>query len=139
MAYSPFHLEIHTPQRTFFDGNVEALLFRSDDGEACILKGHTPMVASLAAGTLRFLIEGEWTTAANSDGMAEARPDGAYVFAQTVELPEEIDENKALAKKEIIEEQLRQSRSMTEYRLFQLELAKQLARLSVTHGRRPTD
>ena len=132
MGYTPFHLEIHTPQRTFFDGEVEALVFTSDDGEACILKDHTPMVASLAAGMLRFSIDGDWTEAASSDGMVEARPDGAYVFAQTVELPEEIDEHRALAKKELLEEQLRQSRSMTEYRLFQLELAKQLARLRVT-------
>lgn len=132
MAYTPFHLEIHTPQRTFFDGEVEALVFRSNDGEACILNMHAPMVAALAAGTLRFMIGGEWTQVVNSDGMVEARPDGAYVFAQTVELPEEIDENRALAKKEQLEEQLRQSRSMTEYRLFQLELAKQLARLSAT-------
>ena len=132
MAYAPYHLEIHTPQRTFFNGDVEALVFTSDDGEACILKGHTPMVASLAAGTLRFMIDGEWTEAVNSDGMVEARPDGAYVFAQTVELPEEIDEQRALAKKEALEEELRQAHSMTEYRLFQLELAKQLARLRVT-------
>ena len=137
MAYTPYHLEIHTPQRTFYEGDVEALIFRSDDGEACILKGHTPMVASLAAGTIRFLAGGEWTTAVNSDGMVETRPDGAYVFAQTVELPEEIDKNRALAKKELLEEQLRQSRSMTEYRLFQLELAKQLARLSATNSKTP--
>lgn len=132
MAYTPYHLEIHTPQRTFFSGDVEALIFTSDDGEACILKDHTPMVASLAAGTIRFLMDGEWTEAVNSDGMVETRQDGAYVFAQTVELPEEIDENRALAKKEALEEELRQEHSMTEYRLFQLELAKQLARLRVT-------
>jgi F-type H+-transporting ATPase subunit epsilon len=132
MAYRPFHLEIHTPQRTFYNGDSEALIFRSHDGEACILKDHAPMVASLVPGRIRFKIGGEWTEIANSDGMVEARPDGVFVFAQTVELPEEIDKNKALAKKEMLEEQMRQARSMNEYRLFQLELAKQLARLSVS-------
>ncbi len=133
MAYSFYHLEIHTPLRTFFDGEVEALVFNSDDGEICILKNHTPMVATLAPGKLKFMIDGEWTEAASSDGMVETRPDGAYVFAQTVELPDEIDKTRAREKKEQIEEKLRQSRSMNEYRLFQLELAKQLARLSVSN------
>ena len=37
----PFHIEIVTPDGLAYDGEVESLLVRTDDGDVEILCGHT--------------------------------------------------------------------------------------------------
>ena len=47
-----FRLEVLTPERQFFDGEVEQVIVEACDGRLSVLAGHAPMVAPLADGTL---------------------------------------------------------------------------------------
>lgn len=129
--YNKFHLEIITPERLFFQGDVEELLIISLDGETGILKGHHPLVAAVATGSLRIFKDGEWKEAANGEGFIKVTPDKVTVMVQSAEWPEEIELNREQAEIAKAEERIRQKRSMLEYKLGTASLARAFARIKV--------
>ncbi len=126
-----FYLEIITPERKFFQGEVEMVVVPGLDGELGILKGHVPMVTALDVGMVRIKQNKEWKEAAVSEGFMEVRPDETIILVQAAEWPEEIDVNRALAAKERAEERLRQRRSMKEFTQSKTSLARALTRLRI--------
>ena len=74
-----FHLEMITPERRFFDGQVEAVQLPAPDGLMGILAGHEPSVISLDVGQVRLLYDGEWHECAASPGFVEIRSDGVVM------------------------------------------------------------
>lgn len=129
MADNTFSLDILTPERQFFSGQVEALTFTADDGEWTILKGHAPMIVVLRPGSLQFKIDGEWKEAVNSEGYMEVSHKGVVLFAQTCDWPEEIDRMEEERARKRAEEAMRQSHSQAQFRANQIMLARAMARL----------
>jgi F-type H+-transporting ATPase subunit epsilon len=129
MAESTFLFEVLTPQRQFFSGEIEALIFQAHDGEWTILKGHAPMVAVLRPGVVKLKENGVWKTAINSEGYMEIGRESVILFAQTCEWPEEVDVSRAERTRLLAEEKLRQSQSIAEYHTSRIMLARAMARL----------
>lgn len=127
-------LEIFTPKKQFFSGEVESLVVEALDGQRGILAGHTPMTVALKAGELKLKINGVWKSAYNSDGFIEVRPDEALIFSHGCEWPEDIDEARTLAEKEKAEEVLRNTQSLTEHRMAEVALQRISAMLSIKHN-----
>lgn len=127
-------LEIITPERIFFYGEVESVIIPTPDGYRSIQKMHEPMVSALSIGDMRLCIDGEWKECTTSEGFVEVRPDETIIFSQAVEWPEEIDMLRAKEAKERAEERLRQKQSYQEYMQNQIALARAMVRLRV--GRR---
>jgi F-type H+-transporting ATPase subunit epsilon len=65
----------------------------------------------------------------------EVRHDGALVFVQACERPDEIDESRAEQARRRAEEFLRQKRSFAEYNQSKIALARAMARLSAAKHR----
>ena len=128
---SVFMLEILTPKRQFYRGEVEALTCTLPDGQLTVLKSHRPMLAALEIGSIMIKKGGEWRTAFSSEGFIEVRPDEVLVFAQDCEWPEEIDTVKAEEIRERELEKLRQKQSLSEYHQTQLARSRAVARLQV--------
>ena len=127
---STFYLEMVSPQNIFFSGNARQIILPGPDGLYGVLPNHEPMVTAIAAGIVRFQDEnGQWRTAAASDGCVEVMPERVILLAATIERPEEIDRNRAMAAKRRAEERLRQRQSQQEYYQTQAALARALARL----------
>ena len=129
MAENTFPFEILTPERSFFSGDIEALTFTASDGEWTILKGHVPMIVVLRPGVVKIKQEGKWRQAVNSEGYMEISAAGIILFAQTCEWPEEVDVNRARRLEELATEHLRQAKSMSEFKVNKLLLARAMARL----------
>lgn len=129
--YKSFFVEMITPERTFFKGDIECLEVETEEGELGVLAGHLPMVAALRSGRIRFLKDGLWKEAATSEGFIEIRPDETVVLTQTMEWPEEIEINRVRQAIERAEEVMRQNKSLREYQLSKASLAKAFARLRV--------
>jgi F-type H+-transporting ATPase subunit epsilon len=129
-----YNLEIITPERTFFNGEVESVIIPTSDGYMSIWKMHEPMVIALSIGVMKLSIDGEWKECTTSAGFAEIRPDETVIFSQAVEWPEEIDIRRAQEAKEQAEERMRQKQSYQEYMQNQISLARAMVRLRV--GRR---
>ena len=127
---STFYLEMVSPQDVFFSGNARQVILPGVDGAYGVLPNHEPMVTAIMAGIVRYQDEaGNWQEAVASDGCVEVMPERGIVLAATLERPEDIDRNRALAAKQRAEERLRQKQSQYEYYQTQAALARALARL----------
>ena len=65
----PFELEIITPEKTVFKGNVSSLVFPAHSGYMGVLSGHASFAGSLGAGKTTFNIITE-----NTSGQNDAEP-----------------------------------------------------------------
>jgi len=131
---SKYTLEIITPERIFFKGEVESVIIPTPDGYMSIWKNHEPLVAAIKVGEMKLQVDGEWKQCSTSDGFVEVRPDETIIFSQAVEWPHEIDLRRAQEARERAEEQMRQHKSYQEYMQNQIALARAMVRLRV--GRR---
>ena len=121
-----FYLEIITPEKVFFRGEVESVNIPSIGGACTVMAGHQPMVFATEPGTISITADGQTREAFMSEGFIEVRPDETIAFSQAVEWPEDIDERRA-------EEMVRRNRSAAEYKLNRLALQRAFARLRVKH------
>jgi F-type H+-transporting ATPase subunit epsilon len=91
-----FILEVHTPQRLFFSGPVEAVVTTLIDGEAGIYSHHSPFTAPVVTGFLKIKDEkGIWKQAFITDGVLEVKRSRTVLLTEHAEWPEEIDVRRA--------------------------------------------
>jgi F-type H+-transporting ATPase subunit epsilon len=127
-----FNLKILTPQRQFFDGDVESIIVTTTDGKFQILADHVPMIMPLAVGTLVIKTLDGNREVFNSEGFLEVKHEGVLIYVQACERPGEIDRHRAEEALNRAEERLRQQQSMQEYRQSKMALARAMARLRLT-------
>jgi F-type H+-transporting ATPase subunit epsilon len=128
---STFELEIVTPERKFFSGQIETIVLKTPDGEMGILAGHTPMVVAVSIGPIRIKQNGEWLDAVLNEGFMEIKQDKTVILTDSAEWPDEIDVNRAKAAQERAQERLQRQLSQAEYIRSQAALTRALARLKV--------
>ena len=126
-----FNLKILTPEREFFDGDVEAVSADAPDGNVMVLADHAPYIMPVVIGSIRIKKDGAWEESVNSEGFMEVHHKGVLIFVQTCEHPEEIDARRAEEAKRRAEEHLRQKQSMSEYKQSKIALARAMARLQI--------
>ena len=102
-----FKLQIISPDRIFFDGDVEMVELRTTEGDLGILKDHIPLTAVTVPGILTIHQDGGTRQAAVHDGFVEILKDKVIVLAEASEWPEEIDINRANEAKIRAERRLR--------------------------------
>lgn len=129
---STFHLEVITPERKFYSGEAESIVFKTVDGEIGVLAKHAPTVVAVSVGPLKINADGKWIEAVVTDGFAEIMPDKVILLTDTAEYPEEIDINRAKAAKQRAEERLQRQISNIEYTRSKAALARAMARLKAT-------
>ncbi|MDR0751740.1 MAG: ATP synthase F1 subunit epsilon [Christensenellaceae bacterium] len=132
MSIHKFAIEILTPEKTFYEGEIESLIVETSEGKIGILAGHSPLVIGLIPGVVKMKTnEEEELTAVNSEGFVEVRPGKTVILCQTMEWPEEVEPNRVAKAIEEHERILRQARSATEYKLSRATLARAFARMRV--------
>ena len=124
-----FNLKILTPEREFFDGDVEAVSADAPDGNVMVLADHAPFIMPVSIGTISIKRDDKWESSINSEGFMEVRRDGVVIFVQSCEHPEEIDARRAEEARKRAIEHMRQKQSMTEYKQSKVALARAMARL----------
>lgn len=127
-----FYLEIVTPERNFFEDQVEMVILKTTSGEIGILKNHMPMVASVAIGPLRIKQNGSWKEALLTEGFIRVSPEKTIIMTDTAEWPDEVDINRAKAAKARAEERLQSKLSQIEYMRSQAALARAIERLKIS-------
>ncbi|HAE42672.1 MAG TPA: F0F1 ATP synthase subunit epsilon [Clostridiales bacterium] len=128
---SKFMLEIVTPERLFFDGEVEMVIARGVEGDIGILKGHEPFVTPLQIGTIKIKIDGQFKLAAISQGYMQVTKDKVVILVDTAEWPEEIDVNRAEKARERAEKRLQQKTADLDILRAEIALKKATTRLGV--------
>jgi len=127
-----FYLEIVTPNRVFYSGEVEMVVLKTPEGEMGILKDHMPMVVAVAIGPIRIQAGGQWLEAVLSEGFMEIMKEKTVILVDTAEWPNEIDINRAKAAEERARERLQSQLSKIEYMQSQAALQRAVTRLKVT-------
>lgn len=126
-----FLLHVVTPDRTFYEGQVEMVEFNTTEGEIGVLPGHIPLTVILKPGILCIHeAEGEKEAALHA-GFAEILPDGVTILAEVVEWPEEIDSQRATAARDRAEERLRSRTPETDIARAETALQRAVARIEV--------
>ena len=85
------NLTVVTRERKIVDTMVDEVILPGSDGELGILPGHTPLLALLKIGQLRYRTGTTVNRLVISWGFAEVLPDRVIVLAERGFLPDEID------------------------------------------------
>lgn len=126
-----FLLRVVTPERTFYEGQVDMVEFNTTEGEIGVLPGHIPLTVILKPGVLSIHeTEGEREAALHA-GFAEILPEQVTILAEVVEWPEEIDPERASAAKSRAEERLRGRTPDTDMARAETALQRAVARIEV--------
>ena len=127
-----FQVHILAADQTFYEGPCLSLTIPTSDGEQGILAHHSPMIAAVKPGTLRYQIPGEEPRlAAISPGMVKVEKNDVLVLVDSAERPEDIDTVRAQREADEAREALLQKRSRQEHQIAQATLARALNRLRV--------
>lgn len=127
-----YHLQIVTPDGSFYDGDAERLIVRTIDGDVCILAKHIPYVTALGMGAARVTIDGKDRQAAVNGGLLTVTADHVRLVATTFEWAEDIDAARAARAKEEAERRIASARDAHELQLAKAKLSRALVRLSVS-------
>lgn len=99
-------VDIVTPDRLAYSGDVNMVIARATDGDLGILPRHVPLIAALDTWPLRLLIDETEHQVSLCGGFIEVQPEKVTILAGCAELPEEIDAERAEAAKKRAEERL---------------------------------
>ncbi len=127
---SQFLLEIITPERNFFSGEVDRVIARSISGDIAILANHIPIVTPLEVSILKIKSGNEEMRAAISSGYMEVSSDKTTLIVDAAEWPDEIDLQRAEAARKRAEERLR-SGADTDIARAELALSRAINRINV--------
>jgi F-type H+-transporting ATPase subunit epsilon len=126
-----FRLDIVTPDKIEFSDEVNMVVAPGIEGDLGILPGHIPLVARLKTGVLRIYRGSEKLVMAISDGYMEITRDKVVVLAETAELPEEVDVERALAAQRRAKERLAAHSHDVDLVRAQAALRRAMTRLQV--------
>ncbi len=90
-----FKLQVITPDRKFYQGDVQMVELTTTEGQIGVYARHIPLTAVVAPGILTIHEDGEKKTAALMSGFVQIMPEEVTIMAEVVEWPDEIDENRA--------------------------------------------
>ncbi|MCL4538101.1 MAG: F0F1 ATP synthase subunit epsilon [Bacteroidetes bacterium] len=131
-AVDTFRLEILTPQKSVFSGEVESFTAPGESGSFQVLRNHAPLLSSIAAGEVRLVDQsGDEFIYSTSGGFVEVNHNKANFLADTLEKKEEIDIERARQAKARAEERLKKNEAGTDIARAQAALLRALNRLKV--------
>lgn len=125
------HLRVITPDRVFFEGDVDMVEFNTTEGEIGVLPGHIPLTVIIKPGILLFQDGEEEKEAALHSGFAEILPDSITILAEIIEWPEEIDEQRAEDALHRAQERIASHKPETDMVRAQAALMRAMARIEV--------
>ena len=127
-------VSVVTPDGPVLEDEFEMVSCKAETGELGVLPGHIPLVAPLSISAVR-LKGTNPRRLAISGGFLEVRPDKVTILAQSAELPEQIDVERARRAKERAERRLQAKQDEIDFRRAELALKRAINRLNVTESK----
>lgn len=79
------YLEIITPEKKVYDGEVDLVRFPGSDGSFAILKNHAPLISTLQMGEIKIVTSnGEEKFLPVNGGVVEVKENHIIVLAESV-------------------------------------------------------
>ena len=131
------NLEVITPSRRFYKGDVELVIVRTLEGDEGYMAGHTWACKLLDVGELWFKEpnNSEYRVAALSGGFVDVQDD-IVIYTDDALWADDIDEKRAKAEKEKAEDWLSHdmSNDPLEHEKAKIAINKAITRLNVKNG-----
>ena len=127
-------VKIVTPERVFYEGAAEMVIFQSTEGELGILPGHIPLTTVIDSTVfyLKERMDQPQKMAAVHGGFVQILPEMVTVVTTAAEWPEEIDEERAHQAEQRARQRLEEAREgKADQLLAELALRRSLTRLQV--------
>ncbi len=128
---STFPLEIVTPDKMFFEGDIEMVSVSGTEGQLAILKDHIPLVTPLAVGKVRIKQNGEIREAAVAEGYLDVSKDKATIVTDAAEWPGEIDIERAELSRKRAEARLTEKLNTMDFERAENALKRAINRLEL--------
>jgi F-type H+-transporting ATPase subunit epsilon len=131
---STFLLEIVTPERKVYAEQVNMISVKGVGGELGILPNHIPLVTPLKIAPITVKRQGQKDVQiAVNGGFMEVRKDKVVILAESAELPEQIDVDRAKAAKERAQKRLAETKQdNVDFRRAELALQRAVNRIDVS-------
>lgn len=130
-----FHLTIVTRERKIVETDAVEAVLPASDGEIGVLPGHTPLLALLRVGLMRYRSDGKPQSLVLSWGFAEILPERVIVMAETARLPQEIDPAAAEAERIRLERELADLSSHDpQFAIVEARLEESVAMITLHRG-----
>ena len=128
-----FKLEIVTPQKSAFSGYVESFSAPGTEGGFQVLHDHAPFLTTISIGEvkLRYADDNE-VVYSTSGGFVEVSNNNVTFLADTIEVKDEIDVQRAKAARLRAEERLRKREAGINIERARASLARAINRLRIT-------
>ncbi|SHE96986.1 F-type H+-transporting ATPase subunit epsilon [Seinonella peptonophila] len=123
-------LDIVTPERRVYSEQVTMVIARAAEGDIGILPQHAPLVSPLKVTAVQIKTPKGEQRVAVGGGFIEVRPDHITILAESAELPDEIDLDRAVAAKKRAEERIEQ-KSISEDDLVRAKVALDRANVRI--------
>ena len=104
---SELNLEIITPEKPIFKGQVDVITIPGTLGGFQILKDHAPLISSFEIGIIKIKKDSTESFFTTAGGTVEVNKNKVLVLADSIEKVENIDRDRAEQAKERAEERLR--------------------------------
>lgn len=128
-------LEVVTAERRVLRERAESVILPATNGYLGILPGHAPLIAGLSVGILQFgERQKEKRRMAVSGGFVEVANDRVTVLADTAELAEEIDLERARQAAARAERRLRERSAHIDYHRAEMALRRAINRIKAASG-----
>ncbi len=132
MAQQTIKLEIVTPEKYVISQDVKIVMAPGTLGEFGILPNHTPFLSSLETGKVHFRdLQDKEHVVFISGGFFEALPDRVTILAETAEMREKIDIDRAKAAYERAKERLASSDDSIDKERARASLMRAVARIKL--------
>ena len=130
-----FIVKITAPDRLFYSGNADMIELTTTEGQIGVYKGHIPLTAVIAPGTVRiYETEGKVKSAALISGFVEILQDKVEILAEDILWPDEIDVKRAEEARIRAERRIAEKATDTNLARAELALKKAGVRIQTDKG-----
>lgn len=130
-----FKLEVITPLKQVYSGEVELVVLRTSEGDMGILANHAPLVAELAIGEMKLKSEGKERNFFVSGGFLEVSQDRTLILADEAMDVKDIDVEKAQKEANLAKEKLARLKEDKDIAVTQRALESALMKVGMGQNR----
>ena len=128
----PFEVQILTPNGSVYNGTVMGIKLPGTEGNFEVLHNHASLMSGLEVGVISIRNDAKVDYIAVSGGFVEVNSNKVTVLAESAELKEEIDLQRALEAKKRAEERLAAEKKHAVYQIrAELALNRAVNRIKV--------
>lgn len=129
-------LEIVTPEGLLLREPVDEIVAPGEQGYFGVRPGHTPLLASLGMGELKYRRGAEWHRLTCFSGWCEVQPDRISILADIGERASDIDTGRAEEAMKRAVERMKHARGEAGYDDARLDYVRAVTRLAVARKER---